>query len=105
MPGVPKNDNFNDESSSTDDEKSQQDPGNIFKVFGGAGPIFGSGIQLAAAVVFFFFVGRWLDGKFGTGPWLMLLGALIGAGGGLYNFIKTALDVSKSESEKKNSVK
>ena len=72
-----------------------------FKAFRVAGPLFGSGIQLAAAVVLFFFVGRWVDGALGTAPWFMLIGALAGAGGGLYTFIKTAINVGNRESEKK----
>jgi ATP synthase protein I len=59
--------------------------------------LFGSGIQLAAAVAVFFFIGRWLDGKFGSSPWLMLTGAVVGAAGGMYRFIKTALDIDKPE--------
>ena len=56
---------------------------------------------MAAAVVVMFFLGRWLDTKFGTGPWLMTLGALIGSGGGLYSFIRTALEAGRADSEKK----
>jgi F0F1-type ATP synthase assembly protein I len=57
-------------------------------------------MQLAAAVAFFFFVGRWLDGKLGTEPWLMLIGALIGVGGGLYRFIRTAMEAGGEENTK-----
>jgi ATP synthase protein I len=82
--------------------------GNSFKAFRTAGPLFGSGIQLAAAIAIFFFVGRWLDGKFGTGPWLMLIGAVVGAGGGMYKFIKTALEIDtpkrSDEEAKKNNM-
>jgi len=55
-----------------------------------AGPVFGSGIQLAASAVLMFFLGRWLDGKFNSTPWLMITGVFLGFGAGLYNFIKTA---------------
>lgn len=54
------------------------------------GPLFGSGIQMAAAVVLMFFVGRWIDGKLDTSPWMMLLGILLGAVAGLVNFIRMA---------------
>ena len=74
-------------------EKAGRGLGNSFKAFRSAGPLFGSGIQLAAAVAVFFFIGRWLDDKFGTSPWLMLTGAVVGAGGGMYKFIKTALEI------------
>ena len=69
----------------------------FFKAYRTVAPLFGSGIQLAAAVALFFFLGRWLDEKMGTGPWLMLIGALIGAGGGLYGFIRTAVKAGNEE--------
>jgi F0F1-type ATP synthase assembly protein I len=47
-----------------------------------------------------FFIGRWLDSKFGTAPWLMIVGGLIGSAGGLISFIRTALDVGGRESTK-----
>ena len=31
------------------------------------------GIEMGLAIVFGILVGRWLDGKFGTTPWLLLL--------------------------------
>ena len=80
-----------------DAKKSGWGTGDSFKAFRVSGPLLGSGIQLAAAVAFFFFVGRWLDGKLGTAPWLMLVGAMAGAGGGLYRFIKTALEAGEAE--------
>jgi F0F1-type ATP synthase assembly protein I len=55
------------------------------------------GLQLAITVVAFFFLGRWLDGKFGTDPWLMLGGLLLGAGGGLAAFLRKAMDMGKQE--------
>jgi F0F1-type ATP synthase assembly protein I len=64
------------------------------------GPLLSAGIQLAITVVAMFFIGRWLDGKFGTAPWLMIVGGLIGSAGGLISFIRTALEVSRSESTK-----
>jgi F0F1-type ATP synthase assembly protein I len=83
--------------SDPDARKSGSGSEDSFKAFRVAGPLLGSGIQLAAAVAFFFFVGRWLDGKLGTTPWLMLAGALAGVGGGMYRFIKTALEVGASQ--------
>ena len=88
-------------ASSADTEKDRQGLGNSFKAFRVAGPLFGSGIQLAAAVAVFFFAGRWLDEKLNTSPWLMLIGALVGAAGGMYKFIRSAIDVGKDESAAK----
>jgi ATP synthase protein I len=53
-----------------------------------AGPLFGSGIQLAASVVLMFFIGRWIDGKWNTGPWFMIVGIFFGFTAGLINFIR-----------------
>ena len=61
------------------------------------GPLFGAGIQLALAVVAMFFLGRWLDEKFGTQPWLMIAGSLIGVSGGLISFVRTVSEVSRQE--------
>jgi ATP synthase protein I len=59
------------------------------------GPYLTMGIQLALAVVVFFFVGRWLDGKLGTAPWLMLAGLLVGIVGGLIKFLHAAVALGK----------
>jgi F0F1-type ATP synthase assembly protein I len=53
------------------------------------------GMQLALAVVVFFFVGRWLDGKLGTAPWLMLAGLLVGIAGGMIKFLRAAVTLGK----------
>jgi ATP synthase protein I len=59
------------------------------------GPYLTMGIQLALAVVVFFFVGRWLDGKLGTAPWLMLAGLLVGIAGGMIKFLRAAVALGK----------
>jgi ATP synthase protein I len=38
----------------------------------------GVGIQFAAGILLFTFAGRWLDGRLGTSPWLLLLGVMLG---------------------------
>ena len=59
------------------------------------GPYLTMGIQLALAVVVFFFVGRWLDGRLGTAPWLMLAGLLVGIAGGMIKFLRAAVALGK----------
>ena len=49
-----------------------------------AGALMGVGLQFAASILLFLFVGHWLDGRLGTRPWLLLAGALIGAGAGFH---------------------
>lgn len=46
-----------------------------------------------------FFLGRWLDGKLGTSPWLMLTGALVGIGGGMVAFVKSVHDAEDLEKD------
>jgi F0F1-type ATP synthase assembly protein I len=57
------------------------------------------GIQLALAVVAFFFLGRWLDSLFESAPWLMLAGLAIGIVGGLIQFFRVALILGKKEDD------
>jgi F0F1-type ATP synthase assembly protein I len=57
------------------------------------------GMQLTLAVVVFFFIGYWLDQKWNTSPWLTLTGATIGAGGGMYKFIREAMKLSDQSDE------
>jgi ATP synthase protein I len=61
------------------------------------GPYLTLGLQLAITVVVFFFIGRWLDGKFGTDPWLMLAGLALGVTGGLTAFLKKVIALGKEE--------
>ena len=63
------------------------------------GPFLTLGIQLAIAVVAFFFLGRWLDQALGTAPWLMIVGLFIGIVGGLTQFFRTANAIGKKEDE------
>jgi len=61
------------------------------------GPYLTLGLQLAITVVVFFFLGKWLDGKFGTEPWLMLAGLAVGITGGLAGFLMKAVAFGKEE--------
>jgi F0F1-type ATP synthase assembly protein I len=51
----------------------------------------GVGLELAGATAGLAFVGYWIDSKYGTGPWGILSGVLIGIVGGLYNMVKESL--------------
>ncbi len=46
------------------------------------------GFQLAFAVVGGLYVGYLADEHWGTGPWLTLVGLLLGSTGGFYNLIR-----------------
>ncbi len=47
-----------------------------------------AGLQLAASTVGFLLVGNWLDGRYGTSPWLAVTGLVLGFVGGLVNLIR-----------------
>lgn len=48
------------------------------------------GIQLVVSTVIGLFLGLWLDKKFDTAPWLMLLGLVIGIASGFKNLYEVA---------------
>ena len=76
-------------------KKSPGDPGRRWITE--FGPYLTIGMQLAIAVVGFFFLGRWLDTIFGTAPWLMIIGLLLGTAGGFISFFRSALSMAKKE--------
>jgi ATP synthase protein I len=51
----------------------------------------GVGLELAGATAGLALVGYWIDRKFGTSPWGILGGVVIGIVGGLYNMIRESL--------------
>ena len=59
----------------------------------------GLGIEFAASVVGLTLLGYWIDGRFDTKPWGLLVGAGIGLVGGMYNMIRDALKATQSTSK------
>jgi ATP synthase protein I len=55
----------------------------------------GAGIELAGATAGLALLGYWIDGKFGTKPWGILVGVFIGLVGGLYNLVRESLAAVK----------
>ena len=49
------------------------------------------GLELAGATAGLALLGYWVDGHYGTQPWGMLVGVVIGIVGGLYNLIRESL--------------
>ena len=43
------------------------------------------GIQLVLSIVAGAYLGQWLDRRFETDPWLMMVGIFLGAAAGFYN--------------------
>jgi len=53
------------------------------------------GIQLAAILLLFLFGGHWLDERYGSSPWFVLLGTVIGMGVGFYNLMKSLSELDR----------
>ena len=66
-----------------------------------AGPLFTSGLQMAAGIVFMGFLGYLLDRRWSTQPWLMVVGIFFGAAAGMYLFIRTAIGMSTKDTKDK----
>jgi len=54
-----------------------------------------AGIELGLVVVLLTLAGWWLDKRFSTAPWLLLVGALLGATIGMYRLIQQFSKFSK----------
>jgi F0F1-type ATP synthase assembly protein I len=65
------------------------------------GPYLNLGMQLVVTIALMALLGWWLDSKFDTKPWLMVILSFLGAIAGMITFIKTAL--SSSNNKKKGS--
>lgn len=54
------------------------------------------GFEFVAAVGGFALAGYWWDGHFGTSPWGILTGVLLGMVGGTYNMVRRSLIATRS---------
>lgn len=68
------------------DGKQKEGP---VSTLGKIGPYLGIGIEFALYLIVFLFIGHYLDGRYGTEPWLMILGAVLGFVGGFYSLFRT----------------
>jgi F0F1-type ATP synthase assembly protein I len=74
------------------EDKNSKNTSGIYKE---VGPYMGMGFQLAATVALLIFIGIWLDKRTGKDPLFTIIFAFLGISVGLYNFIKTVLDLGK----------
>ena len=81
---------MNDENRSTQSNKSLS--GNNFA---------GAGIQFAAALVLFVFLGGWLDKRFGTSPLFILLGVFGGGTAAFYSLYRKVVAAQKADDERR----
>jgi F0F1-type ATP synthase assembly protein I len=61
----------------------------------------GAGLKFGAAIVLFLFLGRWLDGRLGTEPWLLLAGVVVGAVGGFYSMYRQLVILPRQRAQKR----
>lgn len=55
------------------------------------------GTMLVAPMLGFGAVGYYLDGRWGTKPWLMVAGLVLGMAGGFVNFVKIVTSIKKDD--------
>jgi ATP synthase protein I len=48
----------------------------------------GVGLQFAASILLFLFLGMWLDKRLGTAPWLLIAGVFLGGTAGFYSIYR-----------------
>jgi F0F1-type ATP synthase assembly protein I len=78
-------------------------PNKITESYKNYGPYIGLGTQLAATIILMFFLGRWLDQKLNTYPVLLIVFSFFGGFAGIYNFIKTVLNLNEKKKIEKKS--
>lgn len=67
-----------------------------------AGRYAGVGLQFAASIVVFLYAGQWIDRRFGTGPWGVLVGVFVGAAAAFYSIYRRLMtDLRREEEEQR----
>jgi F0F1-type ATP synthase assembly protein I len=56
----------------------------------------GMGVQFVVAILLFLFVGKWLDARLGTAPWLLIAGVFLGAGASMYTMYRRVFPPERS---------
>jgi F0F1-type ATP synthase assembly protein I len=64
------------------------------------GPYLTLGWQMVLTIGLMALLGNWLDGKFDTKPWLLVVFSFLGSIIGMFSFIKTVLDLEKKRKKK-----
>jgi len=66
-------------------KKKPTDRDSFLIAFGVYGAV---GFQLVASLLVGVFLGQWLDKKWGTDPWMMFTGLILGTAGGFFNLFR-----------------
>lgn len=73
------------------------DPSSLARAYQQAASYLGLGVEFVVSLLVGLFAGRWLDGKLGTHPWLMLVGILLGTVAGFVNFFQRVMQLQKKQ--------
>jgi len=65
----------------------------------------GVGLELAGAVAGFALLGYWVDRRFATQPWGVLIGVMLGLVGGLYNLVRESLQAVREARDEDEAAK
>lgn len=68
---------------------------------GSAASVAGVGVQLLISILLFLYLGKWLDGKLGTDPILLIVGVFVGAAVGIYNMYHMMTAAQRKAREEK----
>ncbi len=80
------------------DRKHEEELSSLAEGYRKAAPYLAASTQLCAAVGLFTFLGYWLDRWLHHEvPWLLMVGAVVGAIGGFISFFKTVLKAGKDK--------
>ena len=67
------------------------------------GAYMGLGLQFAISILVFAFLGQWADRRFGTDPWLLLIGVFLGGGGSFYSIYRRLMtDLEREERQRRD---
>jgi F0F1-type ATP synthase assembly protein I len=57
----------------------------------------GVGLQFAASIILCLFAGQWIDRKFGTAPWFLIIGVFFGAAAGFHSLYRKLMAAQARE--------
>lgn len=60
----------------------------------------GLGLQFAISILLFLYVGQWVDRRYGTKPWGLLVGVFVGAGAAFYSMYRRLMADLRREEER-----
>jgi F0F1-type ATP synthase assembly protein I len=83
----------------------EKQEGEFRSAFQESAPYLTLGFQLAAVVLLFFFIGYWIDNKFGISPAGKLAGIVLGCIGGFFRFFRSASSLAANDKKKQMSKK